>query len=100
MKNKIQIVEPDPYQQGYVAAIEGRSAFSNPYDLHTDMDRNCDWHDGYIQARNDQHAEQCRKEKWADRRRYLKDRLIQCLYSMAFVAVCYIIGTSVRYLLR
>ena len=32
--------------------------------------------------------------------KYLKERLTSCLYAMAFVAVCFIIGTLVRYLLE
>lgn len=99
MKDKIQIAEPDPHQQGYVAGREGRSAFSNPYDLHTDIVRNCDWHDGYIEALNDMHFEQVRKEKWQAFWQGVKNTFINVVIAMVLFGVTYIIGTFVRQLI-
>lgn len=90
----------DPYQAGYCAAYQDTSAMDNPYDMEIDHDSHFDWHDGLMEGCHDIWKRQQRKERWEERRAHLKGRLIQCLYSMAFVAVCYIIGTSLRYLLR
>lgn len=101
MKNKIQIVEPDPYQQGYVAGFDPNvSGMDNPYNMNTDTDRHFDWEDGLIQGRKDDIERKNAKITWALRRQAFKEGVINILYSMVFVAVCYIIGTSVRYLLR
>lgn len=93
--------EIDAYQQGYVAGFDiNVSAMDNPYDMETDMDRHFDWEDGLIEGRKDDIERKNAKITWALRRQAFKEGVINILYSMAFVAVCYIIGTSVRYLLR
>lgn len=92
--------EIDSFQEGYLAGRSKVSLPKNPYDVHTDTDRHFDWYDGYIDYLNDQHIAKAKKELWAIRRAHLKERLIQSLYSMAFVVVCFIIGLSLRYLLR
>ena len=92
--------EVDPFQEGYLAGRANGSSFENPYDVSLDPDRYFDWHDGFTDAVMDIYKEAERKAKWESPRSHLKERLIQCLYSMAFVAVCYIIGISLRYLLR
>ena len=90
----------DPFHEGYVAAREGKSAFDNPYDLSIDLDHNCDWHDGYIDALNDIHSERERREYWADVRASWRDALINILWAVGFIIVCWAIGFGIRYLVN
>lgn len=88
--NKYQI---DPFQEGYLARCDGQESNTNPYNLFEDVDCYFDWIDGYNNAIAD--------EEVRDRRQiYFKERLTSCLYSMAFVAVCFIIGILLRYLME
>lgn len=42
----------DAFQRGYVDAVEGKQSSDNPYTI-CDIDRYCDWLDGYTNALKD-----------------------------------------------
>lgn len=90
----------DPIHQGYMAYINGECDTANPYDILLDADRYFDWLDGYADARADTAKRVKRSLKIKDLKLKAYNRLINILISMVFVAVCFIIGTLLRYLLE
>lgn len=90
----------DPIQQGYMAYINGEHDTANPYDIILDTDRYFDWLDGYADARADTSRRVKRSLKIEELKLKARNRLINILISIVFVAACFIIGTLVRYLLR
>ena len=90
----------DPIQQGYMAYINGEHDTANPYDIILDTDRYFDWLDGYADARADTSRRVKRSLKIEELKLKARNRLINILISMVFVAACFIIGTLLRYLLE
>ena len=89
----------DPIQQGYMAYINGECDTANPYDIILDTDRYFDWLDGYADARADTSRRAKRSLKIEELKLKARNRLINILISMVFVASCFIIGTLLRYLI-
>ena len=89
----------DPIQQGYMAYINGECEDSNPYNVNLDSDRYFDWLDGYADARADTARRVKRSLKMEELKLKARNRLINILISMVFVAACFIIGTLLRYLI-
>lgn len=89
----------DPIQQGYMAYINGEHDTANPYDIILDTDRYFDWLDGYADARADTSRRAKRSLKIEELKLKTRNRLINILISMVFVAACFIIGTLLRYLI-
>lgn len=85
--------ENNPFHEGYLARCNGQESNANPYNLVKDVDRYFDWLDGFNDAIADEEARE-RRQTW------LKERLTSCLHAMAFVAVCFIIGLVLRYLME
>lgn len=90
----------DPIQQGYMAYIKGECDTANPYDVILDTDRYFDWLDGYADAQADTARRAKRSLKIEELKLKARNRLINILISMVFVAACFIIGTLLRYLLE
>lgn len=90
----------DPIQQGYMAYINGECDTANPYDVILDTDCYFDWLDGYADARADTARRVKRSLKIEELKLKARNRLINILISMVFVAACFIIGTLLRYLIR
>lgn len=90
----------DPIQQGYMAYINGEYDTANPYDIILDTDRYFDWLDGYADAQADTARRAKRSLKIEEIKLKARNRLINILISMVFVAACFIIGTLLRYLIR
>ena len=90
----------DPIQQGYMAYINGECDTTNPYDVILDTDRYFDWLDGYADAQADTARRVKRSLKIEELKLKARNRIINILISMVFVAACFIIGTLLRYLIR